>query len=472
MASPLTSGTGLGSGLDISSIVKVLVNADTAAKSNQIARQTSNNSAMISGIGALRSALTAFQDAMKKLNDKDAPSFNAFVGSSANEGIIKIKSSNTAVAGSYDIKVEQLATASKVASKQFVGGATSSISAGEMTISQGGKTYKINVAAGATLQTVRDQINKEMSANGITANIVNEAGGSRLVFGSTTTGAGSDISVSGIPELAIDGTRQMSGSGAGYISAKAQDAKFSIDGLLLTSASNTVENAISGLSLELTGISPKDSGGNITSSTKVTVAADNDGLKKSVQSFVDAYNTLQKAVTSLTATSRDENDKLSLGPLTNDPTTRSLLADVRKVLSETGAGDKLTTLSQLGINTQKDGTLEFNTVKFNAAMNDKKLGPEIQELFTGTNGIFERMNKAVDPYNSAGGSLDTRKSNLDKVAKDLANQKAALERRTESLTESLTKKYVALDAALGKMKAQADQITSIFEALNAQAKKS
>ncbi|WP_194788011.1 flagellar filament capping protein FliD [Pseudomonas sp. UFMG81] len=472
MASPLTSSTGLGSGLDITNIVKVLVNADTSAKANQIARQTNNNSAMISGIGSLRSALTAFQDAMKKLNDKDAPSFNAFAGTSANENVVKIKSSNTAVAGSYDIKVDQLATSSKVASKQFVGGATSVISAGEMTISQNGKDYKINVAAGATLQSVRDQINKEMSVNGITANIVNEAGGARLVFGSTTTGAGSDISVSGIPELAINGTQQMSGSGAGFISAKAQDAKFSIDGLALTSATNTVSNAVSGLTLELTGASPKDSGGNITSSTKVTVAADNEGLKKSVQSFVDAYNTLQKAVTSLTATSRDENDKLSLGPLTNDPTTRSLLADVRKVLSETGAGDKLTTLSQLGINTQKDGTLEFNSVKFNTAMNDKKLGPEIQQLFTGTNGVFERMNKAIDPYNSTGGALDTRKGNLDKAAKNLADQKAALDRRAEGLTESLTRKYVALDAALGKMKAQADQITSIFDALNAQAKKS
>lgn len=142
------------------------------------------------------------------------------------------------------------------------------------------------------------------------------------------------------------------------------------------------------------------------------------------------------------------------------------------MLTEVGAGDKLTTLSQLGINTQKDGTLEFNASKFTAAMNDKKLGPEIQELFTGTDGIFERMNKAIDPYNATDSSLATRKSNLDKAAKNLSDQQAALDRRTESLTESLTKKYVALDTALGKMKAQADQITSIFEAINAQAKKS
>ncbi|MFI7857174.1 MULTISPECIES: flagellar filament capping protein FliD [Pseudomonas] len=472
MASALTPTTGLGSGLNITEIVNALVKADTSAKQTQITRQTSNNTALISGIGSLRSALTAFQDAMKKLNDKDAPSFNAYSAKSANEAVVKITSSNSAVAGNYDVIVDKLATGSKVASQQFAGGASSSISAGKLTISQGGKTYDLDVASGATLQSVRDQINKEMSANGITANIVNEQGGSRLVLSSTTTGAGSDISLSGIAELEIDGTSQMSGTGAGYITALAQDAELTIDGLKVTSATNTVDKAISGLTLQLTGVSARTGSGSTGSPTAVTVAADNDGLKKSIQSFVDAYNTMQKAITSLTSTSRDSDDNLVLGPLTNDPTTRSLLGDVRKVLSEVGAGDSLTTLSQLGINTQKDGTLEFNSIKFTSAMDDKKLGAEVQNLFTGTNGIFERMNNAIDPYNKTDGSLATRKSNLDKAAKQLSDQQEALDRRTESLTASLTKQYVALDTALGKMKAQADQITSIFEAINAQAKKS
>ncbi|QHG66284.1 flagellar filament capping protein FliD [Pseudomonas putida] len=475
MASPITSSVGLGSGLDIGAMVKALVGADTAAKQAQITRQSSNNSAMISGVGSLRSALTAFQDAMKKLNDSNAPSFNAYVAKSANESVVKVTSSNSAVAGNYDIVVNQLATGSKVASAKQLGGATTPITAGQMVISQGtsGKTYNVDIASGATLQSVRDQINKELGASGITANIVNEDGGaSRLVLSSTTTGADTDISVSGIPELVIDGGTKMSGDGAGFISAKAQDAKLTIDGLSVTSKSNKVEGAISGLTLELTGVSAKDAGGN-ASPTALTLTADNDGLKKSVQSFVDAYNTLQKAISSLTSpTLNSDGTVQSLGPLTNDPTTRSLLTDMRKVLAEVGAGDKLTTLGQLGVNTMQDGTLEFNSVKFSAAMDDKKLGAEVQELFTGTNGVFERMNKAIDPYNATDGTLATRKANLDKAAKNLSDQQAALDRRTESLTESLTKKFVALDTALGKMKAQADQITSIFEAINAQAKKS
>lgn len=466
----LVSSIGQGTGLNITDMVEALVSADTAAKKAQITRQTSNNTAMISGVGSLRSALTVFQTAMSKLNDSKAPSFNAYSAKSANEAVVKVTSSNTAVAGSYDIVVNQLATGSKVASAPFVDGASSSISEGTLTIEQNGNAYSIDVADGSTLQDVRDQINKELSVQGISANIVNGKDGARLVFSSTTTGAKSDLMVSGIDQLEINGKAPMSESGAGFITALAQDAELTIDGLVVTSGKNTIDNAISGMTLELTGVSSKSGG--VSTPTNVAVSQDNDGLQKSIQSFVDAYNTLQKAITSLTSTSRDDDDNLVLGPLTNDPTTRSLLGDVRKVLSEVGAGDRLTTLSQLGINTTKDGTLEFNSVKFTSAMNDKKLGSEVQELFTGNNGIFERMNKAINPYNATDGSLATRKASLDKVAKNLADQQLALDRRTESLTESLTKKFVAMDTAVAKLNAQADQIKSVFDALNAQAKNS
>ncbi|WP_313731443.1 flagellar filament capping protein FliD [Pseudomonas sp.] len=465
MASPITSSTGLGSGLNITEIVTALVKSDTAAKQAQITRQTANNTAYISGVGALRSALTAFTTAMGKLNDKTAPSFNAFAATSASETIVKATASNTAVAGTYNVEVKNLATSSKVASQAFTDGADAAIPAGDLVISQGGKDYTITVGDDATLQTVRDQINKELGSSGFSANIIAGKDGARLVLGSTTTGANTDISVSGLG-LDIDGTKSMAANGAGYITDVAKDAVVLIDGLEVTSPSNTVSDAISGIKLDLNGASASGV------ATKVTVAANNDGLKTSIQSFVDAYNTMQKAITALTSTSKDEDGNTVLGSLTNDPTTRSLLGDMRGVLAEVGAGDRLTSLSQLGINTQKDGTLEFNSTKFTAAMNDKKLGGEVQNLFTGTNGIFERMNKAIDPYNATDGALATRKANLDTVAKNLSDQQAALDRRTDSLTESLTKKYVALDTALGKMKAQADQITSIFEAINAQAKKS
>lgn len=127
--------------------------------------------------------------------------------------------------------------------------------------------------------------------------------GSRLVLGSTTTGAGSDISVSGIPELTIDGgnvigtsTSPMDEFSAGSIGAVAVDAKFTVDGMALTSKSNAVDKAVSGLTFNLVSV------GKAT----VTVATNTDGLKASIQKFVDAYNAIANSVTALTKPSLDD----------------------------------------------------------------------------------------------------------------------------------------------------------------------
>lgn len=105
-------------------------------------------------------------------------------------------------------------------------------------------------------------------------------------------------------------------------------------------------------------------------------------------------------------------------------------------------------------------------------MNDKKLGSEVQELFTGTNGVFERMNKAIEPYIKSDGILTSRTNNLNSLQKRLDQQQEDLDRRVELLTASLTKKYIAMDTVVGKLKAQANSITSIFDAITAQQKNS
>lgn len=467
MASPILPSTGLGSGVNINKIVETLVEADTGAKANQIKRQTANNTAMLSGVSSLKGALSAYQAAMKKLNNPDAPAFNAYTATSNNDTSIKATSNNTAVPGSYRVVVDSLATSSKVASQKFVGGATSTIPPGDLTIEQGGEVYTVTIGDDATLQSVRDSINEKLSDKGISANIINGEGGARLVFSSTATGENTDISVDGIDELKIGGKSAMVGDGAGFIEAKAANASLTIDGVKVSSKTNTVENAISGITLDLLKLD------GTSATATITVGANKDGLKASIQAYVDAYNTLVKTVNNLTAVTKDEKENNVLGPLSGDATTRSMLADLRTQLSTVGSGDRLTTLSQLGINTvRENGTLEFNSTKFDAAMKDKNLGPEVQELFTGTNGVFERMNKAVEPYISSGGILDQRNASLGKLQKQLSDQQLALDRRITTLTASLSKRYVAMDTLVGKLEAQRKNITSMFSALEAQQKNS
>ncbi|MBJ2348894.1 MULTISPECIES: flagellar filament capping protein FliD [Pseudomonas] len=476
MASPILPGLGLGSGLDTGAIVKALVDSDKAAKQGQITRATTTTTNSISGVGTLKSLLAAFNTAMKDLSSTTTPQFSGFAATSSAPGVLTATASNTAVNGTYAIKVTNLATASKVTSAAFAGGTTSAIPTGTMTISQGGNNYNLNVPDGSTLQSVRDAINADsaLKAAGVSANIITDSFGSRLVLGSTTTGAGSDISVSGIAGLEIDGTNvvgagntALTATSAGAIGALAKDASFTVDGMVLTSKSNTVSTAISGLTLNLLGVAD---GGTAT----VTVAPNNDGLKASIQKFVDAYNAVANSITALTKPSLDADGKLTVpAKLTGDALPRSLLAAIRTPLSETGAGDKLTSLAQLGITTdQKTGALNFNSVKFTEAMNDKKLSGEVQTLFTGTNGLLERMGKAIEPFSQTGGILDQRNTALTRTQTRLKADQEALDRRVETLTAVLTKKYNDMDTLVGKLKATASNITSMFEAMTAQQKNS
>jgi Flagellar capping protein len=467
---------GLGSGLDTTAIVKALVDSDKAAKQGQITRATTTTTNSISGVGTLKSLLAAFNTAMKDLSSTTTPQFSGFAATSSSPGVLTATASNSAVNGTYAIKVTSLATASKVTTAAFAGGTTSAIPSGTLTIAQNGVNYNLNVPDGSTLQSVRDAINADTSlkAAGFSANIITDSFGSRLVLGSSTTGAGSDISVSGIAGLEIDGTNvvganntALTATSAGAIGALAQDASFTVDGMLLTSKSNTVSTAISGLTLNLLGVA---GGGTST----VTVAPNNDGLKASIQKFVDAYNAIANSITALTKPSLDDDGKLTVSAkLTGDALPRSLLAAIRTPLSETGAGDKLTSLAQLGITTdQKTGALNFDSVKFTTAMNDKKLSGEVQTLFTGSNGLLERMGKAIEPFTQTGGILDQRTTALNRTQTRLKNDQEALDRRVETLTAVLTKKYNDMDTLVGKLKATASNITSMFEAMTAQQKNS
>jgi flagellar hook-associated protein 2 len=469
---------GLGSGLDTTAIVKALVDSDKAAKQGQIDRATKTNAANISGIGTLKSLLATFQSTLDSLGSTTTPQFTGVSATSANNTALTVAATNSAVSGTYSINVTQLATSSKVATAAFAGGASSQVGAGTLTISQAGKDYTLDVPADGTLQSVRDAINSKYSSSGLTANIVTDNFGSRLVVGSTKTGAGSDISLSGIASLAADGSTLMgtpSATSSGSIGL-AKDAVFTVDGLSMTSPTNKLSNVISGLDMTLLVAN--------SGPTTVTVATNTDGLKASIQKFVDAYNAVAKAVTSLTKPSTDADGNSVPAALTGDSLPRSLLAAIRAPLSETGAGDKLTVLSQLGITTnQTTGALDFNSTKFTAALNEKQLGGEIQTLFTGENGLIERMKDALAPYtvnkadpNDPKKTIDSiltaRSKNLDVLKAKLSADQAALDRRIETLTAVLTKKYNDMDTLVGKLKATASNITSMFEALTAQQKNS
>ena len=465
MSSPIVPTTGLGSGLDITSIVTALVNADMAAGLSQNSTQTTSTTASLSGVAQLQSALATYQTALTSLGSTTSPAFAGFAATSSTPSTLTTTSDNTAVNGSYNIVVTNLATSSKVASASFSGGVTSAIPTGTLQVSQNGTAYNVAIPTGSTLQSVRDAINTSLQGNGITANIVTDSNGSRLVLGSTATGAGSDISTSGIAGLVIDGTAAMDGTstGSGYIGATAAvDANYTIDGLAVSSTSNTV-SPISGLTMTLLS----------ANSSTVTVATNTTGLQTSVQSFVTAYNALVTTVNSLTAPGTvDSTGTVSgSGAMSGDSLPRSLLASLQKQLVTPGASGQLSVLSQLGVTTNEaDGTLTLDSTKFTTAMTTKSLGSQVQTLFNGTNGsggLLASMSAVLTPYTQTGGILAMRTTTLNTTQSNLADQLAALTQQQTDLTATLTAKYNAMDLVVGQLKATSASITSFFASLTA-----
>lgn len=445
MASSTVSG--IGSGIDTQGIVKALVDAEKAPKQQQINNQTQTATTSLSAVGSIKSALETYRAALTKLNT--GTSFTGLTGSSSEDKVAKVNLADGATAGNYLLNVTQLATASKISS-QIYSGATALVNdTGEsqtLTISQSDTNYSVSISAGATLQQARDAINGQLQSKGITANVLTDASGSRLVFSSTKTGEGTELTLGGSSALATGVTTI----------TEPQNAKYTLDGLELESTSNTVTGAVSGLNIEL--IKEGES--------TLSVATNNDTLKASVQTFVSAYNALMTAVNAQTkVTAGADGSSSTAGALTGDATMRSLVNSIRSELTQNVGTGALRSLSQLGINTvQKTGLLEINESKWNAAV--KTHGADISALFTGKDGLLSRMSNVTEEYVKTGGILASRQDSLSTQLKSLEAEQQSLDRRIETLTATLSKKYNAMDTLVAQLKSTSDSVMTTLNALN------
>jgi flagellar hook-associated protein 2 len=236
-------------------------------------------------------------------------------------------------------------------------------------------------AGDQSLQGIRDAINK---ANiGVQASIVSDGSDKpyRLVLTSTKTGEDASMKITvtgdgGPPDPALSDLLGYDPAGAQGLkqTSAAQSAKLDVNGVLVTSDTNSVSGAIQGVTLDV----------NQTGKSTVTIAKDNNAVKTSVDAFVKAYNTLNSTMKSLTA--YDPETKKG-GPLVGDSTVRSVQTQLRGLLGTAVGEGKLTTLSQIGITFQKDGSLAVDSSKLNKAMTDN---------FNDISALFAAVGKASD----------------------------------------------------------------------------
>ena len=443
--------TGPGSGYDTQGIVKALVGAEKAPKQSQITKQQTVTTTQLSAVGSVKSALEAFRAAITKLNS--AASFNGLAATTSDDKTVKATLGDGASSGKYVLKVDNLATSSKVTSKAFTGAAAVANPGEEnqtLTINQSGKSYNVVITGGSTLQQVRESINTQLSAQGISANVLSDANGARLVIGSTNSGVGTDITLSGDSDLAV-----------GYDKGPAAvNAKYSIDGIAMESTSNTVKSAISGVTLELIAPTDKDK------TTTINVASNTATLKTSVQSFVTSYNALMTAINAQTkVTATGDQATTTAGALTGDASMRDLVSSLRGELVNGSGNGSISSLSQMGITTdQKTGLLSLDDKQWDAAV--AKNPTDIAKLFTSSDGLIARMNKATDSYVGTTGTLASRVKDLNTKFTDLTTQQADLDRRMEALQLSLSAKYTAMDTLIAKINASSSSIMTTLNSLN------
>lgn len=444
------SAAGIGSGLDVNSIVTALVNARKAASQQQITTRTTQTNNLLTGLSSLNSALGGIQTALATLTSVNTfSSYTASLtpqGSSSSIGTATTMSS--AQPGSYTIAVSQLATAQKRASSAVASG--TAVGQGTLNITVGSNTMNVAVSATDTLANIATAINSSSSNPGVTATIVNGVNGQQLMLSSSKTGVANAFTISadatsssGLTDLA--NTLNTAGSN------EAQDAKLTVDGIAVTSATNTVTGMMDGVTLNLTG----------TGTNTLTVAQDNTAATNAIQGLVDAYNSYATTVSSL---SSYDTSTGAAGVLLGDTTLTSVQRSIANVLSGSVKGNSIGTLANLGITRNADGTLALDTQKLASAFQSNPSA--VKNLLVGSNGYATNLNTAISAYTVSGGIIGSRMDSLNNTLTQLSQQQTALNNRMATYQTQLQQQYTALDTLMSSLNNTSSYLTTALAQLN------
>ncbi len=491
---------GVGSGLDINSLVDQLVAAERKPVADRLDRREVREQARLSAYGTLKGALASLQTAASRL--ASLTTFESKTVSVSNTERLTASASSIAVAGNYSVEVTALAQNHALATPS---GAFASqddvVGTGTLTFGFGTTVYNADtdtytsftpdsgtasqqvVITDGTLSGIRDAVNE---ANiGVKASIVDDGAGYRLLFVSEDSGATASLEVSVAEDGATPTNTDNNGLSRLAFSAAAtnleqttaaQDAALKVDGLALTRASNTVTGAIAGVTLNLRTAA-------VGQPVTVTVSNDGQGVIDAVDGFVAAYNDVSGSVYNL---SRFDPDTGEAGLLIGDATVRGIAADIRRVLGESipgiyGAYDSLVAVgitTEVRARTLDDGTeilpgsLSFDSTKLAQALSE---APDtVARLFAGddgadagaTTGIADRMSTALTRLLGSGGTIESNTQGAQTAIDRIDDERLALDKRMTSLEARLRAQFTALDGLLSQLRSTGDYLTQQLSTLS------
>lgn len=442
---------GIGSGLQLDSLLTQLETAENT-KLEPIAKLKINNTAKISAFGSIKSVLTTLQSSISAL--KLSKTFTPIAATSSGTGVV-VASAASAVPGSYQVKVNNLAAAHNIATQGVASKTTGLVGAGTLAVGLAGNTANITIAEGSSLETIRNQINN--AGTGVTASIVNTGDAVnpyKLSIASKTTGTDSQVSMSftgtgSLTTLLSDGAN---GGSMTQVQA-ATNASLEVNGMAISSQTNTVADAIQGVTMTL-----KTAG----STQTVDVAKDNTAVTTSIKTFVDAYNKYVAATQS--ATAFNEDPTLS-GKLLGDSTLRGIKSSITSVVTAQQAGD-FSVMSQFGIKLTPEGTLQIDNDKLTSALTNDP--DSVSGFFTGTSGVTgfaSRLDTKLSNILATGGALDAVTKGLTKTNTSLDDQADRMSATIASTVARYRTQFAAMDSLVSKGNATMSYLTQQFTAM-------
>lgn len=460
--------------LDVASLVSQLMTVERQPI-DKLNTKVASYQTKISSLATLKGLASSFQTALQSLSN----SLQGFSATPSDASVFSASASSTAAAGTYSLNVTKLAqaqslvAAGQTSSSTAIGSGTATvvtfdfgtISGGTLTAgvysgatytSNGSGTKSITIdGTNNTLQGIRDAINA--AKMGVTATIVNDGSGTpyRLALKSDNSGASNSIKITtDAGDSNVDSLLAYDPAGlpaAQHLNQTivAQNANFTLNGIAITNASNTITDAIQGVTLTLSKLT--------TTPATLTVARDTSAISTAVSGFVDAYNALASQLKSRSAYGSRTS---AAGPLAGDGTLRSMQDQLRGIFNTAASGGTLTTLSQVGVGFQADGTLKLDSSKLNSAVASNF--SDVVNLFSSATGFATRLDAWSTSVVSAGGLIDVHTQNLNTSIKGYNDQISKLESRMTVLQKQYTTQYSNLNMLLSNMNSTSAYLTQQF----------
>ncbi|GAB3671672.1 flagellar filament capping protein FliD [Salinisphaera aquimarina] len=466
MASSISS-LGIGSNLDLSGLLDSLKSSEQS-RLTPLKTQQSSFKSQLSAYGVLQGALEQVQTASEALGKADL--YKSTQVASESEAF-KVEGSADAVPGRYSVDVDRIAKAQSLVSAgqaaidSPVGqGGTITLSLGD---GAGNVSNSVDIAvdpADSSLEGLRDAING--ADIGVNASIINDgsAAGYRIVLSSEQTGTDSQISVAVAEpagETALSGLLAYDSathSGSMQETVAAENASVRVNGVTVESQSNTLEEAIQGVTVTLSGTTEQ--------SETITSSRDDGKIKKAFETFVSAYNRLQSVSSSLTSYGGEDGTN---GVLIGDSTVRSIQTQLRGALNTPVEGSSFNALAQIGVSLQNDGTMEIDDDTFDAALADNRA--DVAALMSGdgsdeNSGVAGMLGNALERLVGDNGLLSAAKTGTENRIDGLGDRMDSMQDSIDATIERYRQQFIELDSLMSSLNSTGNYLTQQLGMLN------